>query len=344
MSTLRLADILALIFVALLFTGCSDGGKTPTAEAPGPDAAPGNIKIGFLVKQPEEQWFQLEWKFARQCADKYGFELITIGIPDGQETLKAIDSLAVNGAKGFVICTPDVRLGPAIVNKAKQLNLKFMSVDDQFVDADGHYMTDVHHLGISASKIGQTVGKALYDEMTKRKWDVNETGVCIITWDQLDTSKDRTEGEYNALVECGFPKDRIFRVPEKSTDVTGAFDAGNILLTQHPEIKRWLVTGMNDSAAMGAVRAMEGRGFTPETLIGIGINGTECIGEFEKEKPSGFYASILLEAKQHGFLTTETLYKWITEGKEPPKDTRTTGILINRENFKQVLKEQGIRD
>lgn len=344
MSQLRLNVVAALSLFALLLTGCSDGGKTGGPDTGKPGAAPGKIKIGFLVKQPEEQWFQLEWKFARQCAQKYGFELITIGVPDGQETLKAIDSLAVNGAQGFVICTPDVRLGPAIVNKAKQHNLKFVSVDDQFVDAEGKFMTDVHHLGISASKIGQTVGKALYEEMKKRKWDVNETGVCIITWDQLDTSRDRTEGEYAALVESGFPKERIFKTPEKTTDVTGAFDAGNILLTQHPEIKRWLVTGMNDSAVMGAVRAMEGRGFTPETAIGIGINGTECIGEFEKEKPSAFYASILLEAKQHGFLTTEMVYKWITEGKEPAKDTRTTGILIHRGNFKEVLKEQGIRD
>lgn len=344
MSMLRRAAFTVLSFALFLLVGCSQGDQKPAAEAPGAAGKSEKLKIGFLVKQPEEQWFQLEWKFARQCAEKNGFELITIGIPDGQETLKAIDSLAVNGAKGFVICTPDVRLGPAIVNKAKQLNLKFISVDDQFVDADGKFMTDVHHLGISASKIGQTVGKALYDEMKKRNWDVNETGVCIITWDQLDTAKDRTDGEYDALVECGFPKDRIFKAPEKSTDVTGAFDAGNILLTQHPEIKRWLITGMNDSAAMGAVRAMEGRGFTPETAIGIGINGTECIGEFEKEKPSAFYASILLEAKQHGYLTTEMLYHWIAEGKEPPKDTRTTGILINRDNFKQVLKEQGIRD
>jgi hypothetical protein len=29
---------------------------------------------------------------------------------------------------------------------------------------------------------------------------------------------------------------------------------------------------------------------------------------------------------------------------EPPLDTRTVGTLITRENFKQVLKEQGIRD
>lgn len=336
----------ALVVFALvaLLMGCSDGRKTPTSGTADPATSGGKIKIGFLVKQPEEQWFQLEWEFARQCAQKHGFELITIGIRDGQETLKAIDSLAVNGAKGFVICTPDVRLGPVIEKKARQHDLKFLSVDDQFVDAEGKFMPDIHHLGISASKIGRTAGKALYDEMKKRNWDINETGVCIITWDQLDTSRERTEGEYAALVECGFPKERIFKAPQKTTDVTGAFDAGNILLTQQPEIKRWLVTGMNDSAAMGAIRAMEGRGFTHETAIGIGIGGTDCIGEFEKQKPSAIYASILLDVRQHGFLTTEMVYRWIAEGKEPAKDTRTAGILIHRGNFKEILKEQGLRD
>jgi hypothetical protein len=37
-------------------------------------AAPA-IKIGFLVKQPEEPWFQLEWKFADQAAKDLGFTL-----------------------------------------------------------------------------------------------------------------------------------------------------------------------------------------------------------------------------------------------------------------------------
>jgi L-arabinose transport system substrate-binding protein len=37
------------------------------------------IKIGFLVKQPDEPWFQDEWKYAQQAADALGFELIKIG-------------------------------------------------------------------------------------------------------------------------------------------------------------------------------------------------------------------------------------------------------------------------
>jgi L-arabinose transport system substrate-binding protein len=49
------------------------------------------IKIGFLVKMPENSWFQDEWKFAQMAADQYGFELIKIGTPDGEKVLSAIE-------------------------------------------------------------------------------------------------------------------------------------------------------------------------------------------------------------------------------------------------------------
>jgi L-arabinose transport system substrate-binding protein len=39
------------------------------------------VKIGFLVKQPEEPWFQDEWKFAEIAAKEKGFTLVKIGAP-----------------------------------------------------------------------------------------------------------------------------------------------------------------------------------------------------------------------------------------------------------------------
>src|ERR1043165_760433 len=100
------------------------------------------IKIGFLVKQPEEPWFQFEWKGADKAGRRFGFDVIKLGVPDGEKTIAAINSIAASGAQGFVICTPDVRLGPAIVAQAKQNNLKFITVDDQFVAAAGRVMTE----------------------------------------------------------------------------------------------------------------------------------------------------------------------------------------------------------
>ncbi len=343
--------VLAVVGIALVLSGCTTGtestaptGPSPVSPQAGTVETPTDVKIGFIVKQPEEPWFQNEWKFAQQAADQYGFELIKIGAPDGEKVEAAIDSLATNGAQGFVICTPDVRLGPAIVRKAESRNLKLMSVDDQFVGADGEFMTDVHYLGIAARKIGESVGKYLYDEMGKRNWNIDETAVCVVTFDELDTAKERTDGAMAALKDAGFPTERIFTAPEKTSDQEGAFNAVNALLTQHPEPKRWLVCGMNDNGVLGAVRALEGRGFNADTIIAIGINGTDCLVEFEKKSPTGFWGSILLEPKAHGFQTAEMMYKWITEGEEPPLDTRTVGTLITRDNYKEVMTQQGLLD
>jgi L-arabinose transport system substrate-binding protein len=99
---------------------------------------------------------------------------------------------------------------------------------------------------------------------------------------------------------------------------------------------------MNDSATLGAVRATEGNGFAADQVIGVGINGTDCLDELRKPSPTGFYGSIYASAPQEGFLTTEMLYHWVKDGKEPPLDTRTDGRLITRENFEPVLQIEGI--
>jgi len=227
--------------------------------------------------------------------------------------------------------------------KAKSLGLKVYSVDDQFVGADGQFM-DTPYMGISARKIGESVGKALYDEFKRRNWAVEETAACCITFEELNTAKERTDGGTAALVAAGFPVDKIYRTAEKTADTEGSFNAANTLLTQHPEIKRWLVFSMNDEGVMGAVRAMEGQGFNADTIIGIGIGGSTCLVEFQKSTPSGFYATCLISPKRHGFETVESMYKWIKDGVEPAKDIRTEGYIITRENYQQVMKEQGLLD
>ena len=128
----------------------------------------------------------------------------------------------------------------------------------------------------------------------------------------------------------------------RTTDTEGAFNAANTLLTQHPEVKRWLIFSLNDEGVMGAVRAMEGRGFNADTVIGIGIGGSTCLTEFKKAAPTGFFATCLISPLRHGYETSEMLYKWIAEGVEPPKDTRTAGMIITRENWEQVMREQGL--
>ncbi len=301
------------------------------------------MRLGYLVKQPEEPWFQTEWSFAEKAGKDLGFEVVKMAIPDGEKTLNAIDTLAAQGAKGFVICTPDPKLGPAIMAKAKSYDLKVVTVDDQFLNAKGEPMTEVPLVMMAATAIGERQGTELYKEMQKRGWDAASTGVMAITADELDTARRRVDGSISALKAAGFPADQIYRVPTKTNDIPGALDAANSLLVQYPNVKQWLVVGMNDNTVLGGIRATEGQGFGADNIIGIGINGVDAVNELAKSKPTGFYGSLLPSPDVHGYKSIESLYKWVKEDVEPTKFVEVTDVvLITRDNFRDELAKKGL--
>ncbi|HXO99197.1 MAG TPA: arabinose ABC transporter substrate-binding protein [Luteibacter sp.] len=306
-------------------------------------AADDPVKIGFVVKQPEEPWFQDEWKYAEQAAKEKGFTLVKIAAPDGGQVLTAIDNLKSQHAQGFIICTPDVKLGPSIVAKAKIDKLKLMTVDDRLVDGSGKPIESVPHMGISASKIGEQVGQAIAEEMKKRGWKPEETGALRISYDQLPTAKDRTDGAIAALTAAGFPKANVVNAPQAKTDTENAFNAANIAITQNPKYKHWVAFGLNDEAVLGAVRAAEGRNFRADNMIGVGIGGSKsALNEFAKAQPTGFFGSVLISPKRHGYETSVNMYEWIKNDKAPPQLTLTTGQLITRANAGEIRKEMGL--
>jgi len=302
-----------------------------------------SLKIGFLVKMPEQAWFINEQKAASALGKQDGFTVVNIGTPDGEKVLSAIDNLGAQGAKGFVICAPDVRLGPAIEARAKQYNMKFVTVDDQLVDSSGKPLTDVPHLGMSASKIGNQVGQAIADEMKRRGWKPEEVGALQITDYELPTAKARTDGATAALLKNGFLQTNIFNAPQKTTDDEGGFNAVSPVLSQHPNIKKWVIYALNEESVLGGVRATEQLHIPAAEVIGVGINGAgEAFAEFQKKEPTGFYGTIAVSSTNHGKESTQNLVDWITKGKQPLADTQTSGQLMVRGNWLQVRQDLGI--
>ncbi|WP_283179818.1 arabinose ABC transporter substrate-binding protein [Gemmobacter sp. 24YEA27] len=301
------------------------------------------VKIGFIVKQPEEPWFQDEWKFADQAGAEKGFEVVKIGATDGEQLMAAIDNLAAQGAQGFIVCTPDVNLGPAIVARAEAAGLKLMTVDDRLVDASGAEIDSVVHMGISARKIGETVGEALAAEIKARDWNPAEVGALKISYDQLPTAVDRTGGAVDALKAAGFPEANIYDAPQTRTDTEAALNAATVVLNQHPEVKHWIAFGLNDEAVLGAVRAAESVGIKSADIIGVGIGGAaSAINEFEKPDATGFFGTVVISPKRHGYETALNMYEWVANGVEPEKLTLTAGALARRDDYKQVLVDLGV--
>ncbi|TCW85080.1 sugar ABC transporter substrate-binding protein [Burkholderia sp. SRS-46] len=311
------------------------------APARAADAA--DVKIGFLVKQPDDPWFQDEWRFAEQAARDKHFTLVKIAAPSGEKVSTALDSLAAQKAQGVILCAPDVKLGPGIAAKAKRAGMKLMSVDDQLVDGRGAPLAGVPHMGISAYKIGQQVGQAIAAETKRRGWNPAEVGIIRLAYDQLPTARERTTGAVDALKAAGFPAANVIDAPEMAADTEGAFNAANIALTKHPNFKRWVAFGSNDDTTVGAVRAAEGRGIGADAMVAVGINGSQvALNEFAKPKPTGFYGSILLNPRQHGYDTAVNMYDWITKNQAPPPLVLTSGTLITRDNEKQARAALGL--
>lgn len=302
-----------------------------------------DTKIGFIVKQAEESWFQDEWKFAQVAAQEKGFTLVKIAAEDGEKLMSAIDNLGAQGAQGFIVCTPDVKLGPGIVARARANDLKLMSVDDRLVDGKGQALENVPHMGISAHKIGEQVGIALIAEIEKRGWKLDEVGALRVSYDSLPTAVDRVNGVISILTENGLPKINIFDAPQKKTDTEAAMNAATIVLNQHAKIKYWIAFGLNDEAVLGAVRATESVKIDPLNVIGIGIGGSDsAISEFKKAALTGFFGTIIISPKRHGYETSINMYEWIKNNKTPEKLILTSGELATRDNYIEVRKSLGI--
>jgi L-arabinose transport system substrate-binding protein len=302
-----------------------------------------DIKIGFIVKQPEEPWFQDEWKFAEMAGKEKGFTVVKIGAEDGEKVQSAIDNLGAQGAQGFIICTPDVKLGPGIVAKAAANQLKVMTVDDRLVGADGKPLEDVPHMGISATKIGEDVGDAIAAEIKKRGWDMKNVGAIRVSYDTLPTAVDRVDGAIASLKKDGFPAENIYDAPQAKTDTEAALNASTTVLNKHADVKYWIAFGLNDEAVLGAVRASESVGIPATNFIGIGIGGADsAINEFKKADATGFFGTVIISPKRHGYETALDMFDWVANGKEPPKVTLTSGSLALRGDYEKVRKDLGI--
>ncbi|WP_168012119.1 arabinose ABC transporter substrate-binding protein [Halomonas salinarum] len=302
-----------------------------------------DVTIGFIVKKPEQAWFINEQKAASELGEEEGFEVVRLAGEDGQQVLSAIDNLHAQGAQGFVICPPDVRLGPAIMNRAKQYDMKVVTVDDRFVGPDGEPMEGVPHLGMSGYKIGQQVGNAIADEMDARGWDPEEVAALRITNYELPTAKERTDGATDALLESGFPEDNIFDAPQQNSDTASAFSAASPVFAKRGDFEHWVIFALNEESVLGGVRASEQYGLDAEDVIGVGINGSgAAFAEFSRETPTGFHGTVAVSSTMHGRKSAENLYEWITEGEKPQANTVTGGTLMTRDNWESVREDLGL--
>ncbi len=92
------------------------------------------------------------------------------------------------------------------------------------------------------------------------------------------------------------------------------------------------------------MRAAEGRGFKADNMIAVGIGGSDsAINEFKKPNPTGFFGTVLISPKRHGYETSVDMYEWITQNKEPAKLTLTSGCADGARHLSGRSQADGSR-
>lgn len=351
----KVTALLMTAAMTMSLIGCGASESEPAAAAAAPEPAAeesasettnteeasttgeGGVIYG-IYKAGDQTWFIDEGAAAQAVVEAQGDEFIYVDAKmSPEEYLKAIDNAIANKAKGIVTCIPDQTMSQAVVDKCAEANIPIVAADDALQTDSGDKIAP--WVGINAYVIGQANGDWLVDYAKENNLvEDEECGLLILTMDTVSSCVPRAEGEYdNFTAGCPeFSTDRIFKA-----DYDGTTDKGNTaassVITAHPEIKKWLVTGANEEGTIGAVRALESAGLDADACV-VGLGAYMAKDEWNNKGADGtcMKAAAYFSSDSVGAGSVEVLYD-IINGKEPMMETAVEAVVVTPDNYKEVM-------
>lgn len=315
----------------------SDASTASTVSGQG-EKKDGKLLVYGIYKAGDQTWFIDEGEAAKAAVEAAGGEFVYVDAKmNPEEYMKAIDNAIANNASGIVTCTPDQTMSQAVVDKCEEAGIPVVAADDALQNGAEEKL--VPWVGINAYVIGEANGEWLADYAKENNMiDDPEVGLLVMTMDTVSSCVPRAEGEIDKFTELApdFDQSRLFKA-----DYDGTSDKGNsaaaAVITAHPDIKKWLVTGANEEGCIGAARALESAGLDADACV-VGLGAYMAKDEWNNKGADGtcVRASAYFSAESVGAGSVEVLLQ-IINGEKATMETAVDATVVTPETYKEVM-------
>jgi len=299
-------------------------------------AAPApKLKFAYVCKMLTHPWFIEEENGIKAQAKALGIDYIGVDANLQDEAfMQALDNVIGQGAQALMVVVTHQTLGPVVIDKAREAKIPIITIDDTILDSAG---AQNPHVGLPTTETGIMGGHALAKLARERNFFSTGNVVKVMQIDMsfLSVVHDRTVG-YKQALQQDLPqlKDSDFIVQDSKT---GMFEenlpVAQAILAAHPEVTRWLVTGINDDGALAPLRVFEEAGFPLKNVLSCGLGGYKTsYEEFQKSHDS--YIVTKLQPFKEGQAAVQILFDYITKKKAMPQNTLVSGDVVTKANFK----------
>lgn len=292
-----------------------------------------NLMFAYVCKMLTDPWFINEENGIRASVEELWIDYVAVDADmDDTACMQAVDDVIEQGADALMIVVTQQSLGPAVVEKCREVDIPVITIDVTIKDNEGN---QVPHVGSPSVESGKMGGHVLAKLAKERGFFAPGNVVKVMQIDMSFRSvmHDRTVGYRAALMEDLPLKDSDFIVQDNKT---GGFEenltVARAILNTNPDVTHWLVTGINDQGAIAPLRIFEEQGFPLANVLACGLGGYKMSFE-EFQKPHNSYIVTRLQPFTEGETAVQILFDYITEDTPMPETTLIPGVIVTKENY-----------
>ncbi|PRY49048.1 L-arabinose transport system substrate-binding protein [Geodermatophilus tzadiensis] len=327
------ASVVAGLALATVLSACSSGQEAGSGGGSGGGSDDGALRIAYIQKQGDQQYFVDQAQGAQEAADELGVELDVVDVgTDANKAISAIDTEVARGVDGIIIVVPDQQIGPTVAQAATNAGVPLLASDDSIEDGSGNA---VPFVGFNGTQMGEAVGEEAARLFTESGWNAADTRVISAYKQDLSVCADRVQGARSTFEANGGGEVEVIDVGTDNS-ATGAQDEAGAVITANPGVKHWIVWGCNDENVDGVVTALQNSGVSPDDINGVGLGAYLACKPWAAGEATGMRSALFISGAEVGRTAVEEMVQALQDGEDLPAETFANTEIVTADNYEDA--------